>query len=341
MEERNNFGKFIQTKRKEAGLTQHELADRLFITESAISKWERGLSYPDITLILPICRELNLSEHELITSSEDHTIRIVEKQAKNYKTIHFVYNAVFIGMYLCAIIACFICNLAIDHTLSWFFVVLTGVMTGASLTTVPTMVKKSKAIITFTSFLVSLILLLITCAILYQGGAWIFITLVSVIFGMAIIFLPLILRYIPARNVLSRHKAALSMFIDTLLLYATVFVCISYDKNLVDMIPNLAVLISFEITLPWFYLVIIRYTHMNGLLKAGVCSLATTVYTVAQNRILSYLLKYEYADNPVNFANWDANHVTGNVNLIIYLSFLFVSLVLLVAGIIRQATIRK
>lgn len=42
MEERNNFGKFIQTKRKEAGLTQHELADRLFITESAISKWERG-----------------------------------------------------------------------------------------------------------------------------------------------------------------------------------------------------------------------------------------------------------------------------------------------------------
>ncbi len=68
MEEKKNFGLFIIEKRKAAGLTQHELANRLYITESAVSKWERGLSYPDITLIAPICKELNISEHELITA---------------------------------------------------------------------------------------------------------------------------------------------------------------------------------------------------------------------------------------------------------------------------------
>ena len=42
MEENTKFGKFIMEKRKEAGLTQKGLAERLHVTESAVSKWERG-----------------------------------------------------------------------------------------------------------------------------------------------------------------------------------------------------------------------------------------------------------------------------------------------------------
>jgi transcriptional regulator with XRE-family HTH domain len=42
MEEKLTFGKFISKKRKEAELTQRDLADQLFVTESAVSKWERG-----------------------------------------------------------------------------------------------------------------------------------------------------------------------------------------------------------------------------------------------------------------------------------------------------------
>ena len=51
MDEHDNkksFGEYIRRKRQEAGLTQGELAGRLFVTESAVSKWERGLSYPDV-----------------------------------------------------------------------------------------------------------------------------------------------------------------------------------------------------------------------------------------------------------------------------------------------------
>lgn len=71
MNAKMTLGKFIAKKRKEAGLTQRELADRLYLTESAISKWERGLSFPDISLITPLCEALDISEHELITASED------------------------------------------------------------------------------------------------------------------------------------------------------------------------------------------------------------------------------------------------------------------------------
>ena len=43
-------GKFIAEKRKEQGLTQKALAEKVGVTDKAISKWERGLSYPDISV---------------------------------------------------------------------------------------------------------------------------------------------------------------------------------------------------------------------------------------------------------------------------------------------------
>ncbi|MFR8469964.1 MAG: helix-turn-helix domain-containing protein [Eisenbergiella tayi] len=44
MEEKDTFGKFLRRKREECGLTQKEMARRLYVTESAVSKWERGVS---------------------------------------------------------------------------------------------------------------------------------------------------------------------------------------------------------------------------------------------------------------------------------------------------------
>lgn len=64
MDEKKPFGDYIRKKRLEAGLTQKELAGRLYVTESGVSKWERNLSYPDVSLVTAICRELHISESE-------------------------------------------------------------------------------------------------------------------------------------------------------------------------------------------------------------------------------------------------------------------------------------
>ncbi len=45
MEEKAAFGKFIADKRRAKGLTQAQLAQQLYVTESAVSKWERGVSH--------------------------------------------------------------------------------------------------------------------------------------------------------------------------------------------------------------------------------------------------------------------------------------------------------
>ncbi len=46
MQDKKSFGKYITEKRKEANLTQEELANRLYVIPTTISKWERGLSFP-------------------------------------------------------------------------------------------------------------------------------------------------------------------------------------------------------------------------------------------------------------------------------------------------------
>ena len=60
------IGRYIQRLRKAAGLTQKELAEKLHVTDKAVSKWERGLSYPDVTLLEPLADAFGLSLTELV-----------------------------------------------------------------------------------------------------------------------------------------------------------------------------------------------------------------------------------------------------------------------------------
>ena len=69
--EKKSFGAYIRSKREQAELTQRALAERLHVVESAVSKWERGLSYPDVSLVPDICRELSITEHEFFTACDD------------------------------------------------------------------------------------------------------------------------------------------------------------------------------------------------------------------------------------------------------------------------------
>ncbi|MBQ4617660.1 MAG: helix-turn-helix transcriptional regulator [Clostridia bacterium] len=67
------IGRFIAARRKQAGLTQLQLADKLGITDKAVSKWERGMAMPDTSLMLELCEILGISVNELL-NGEDITM---------------------------------------------------------------------------------------------------------------------------------------------------------------------------------------------------------------------------------------------------------------------------
>ncbi len=65
--DQKKIGSFIAARRKDNGLTQSQLAERLGITDKAVSKWETGKSMPDLSLFCPLCGLLHITLNELLS----------------------------------------------------------------------------------------------------------------------------------------------------------------------------------------------------------------------------------------------------------------------------------
>ena len=83
----NKISNFIKLKRKALGITQDELAEKLFVTEKAISRWETGRGTPDISLLIPLSKELNVEISELLNGEENKKTKDNIEQLINYNEI--------------------------------------------------------------------------------------------------------------------------------------------------------------------------------------------------------------------------------------------------------------
>ena len=68
--DQTKIGRFIAVCRKKANLTQLQLADKLGITDKAISKWERGITMPDTSIMLELCDILGIRVNELLSGEK-------------------------------------------------------------------------------------------------------------------------------------------------------------------------------------------------------------------------------------------------------------------------------
>ena len=68
-----NIGKLIAKQRKKLNMTQSELGKKLGVTDKSVSKWERGVNVPDISIIVPLCNILNISTDELLSGVCENT----------------------------------------------------------------------------------------------------------------------------------------------------------------------------------------------------------------------------------------------------------------------------
>ena len=76
------IGKFIAQRRKNAGLTQIQLAEKLGITDRAVSKWENGKAMPDSSIMLELCDLLKITVNDLL-SGEVVTMENYNKELEN------------------------------------------------------------------------------------------------------------------------------------------------------------------------------------------------------------------------------------------------------------------
>ena len=138
MMNQTEIGKFIAKCRKEKKLTQAQLAEKLNITDRAVSKWETGKSMPDSSIMLELCEILGITVNELL-SGEEIDMEIYEKKAdenlialkrkdENNMTKNVILSILFSAALLIGIMVCVICNIAISGNLTWSFIPVSSIV---------------------------------------------------------------------------------------------------------------------------------------------------------------------------------------------------------------------
>ena len=113
-------GKYIAEKRKQQNMTQAQLADQLGVSDKAVSKWERGLSLPDISKYQELCAVLEVSLNELfagedlredlvVAQSEQNLMEVLRREASRKKQLLGTIAVVVICV--CVIVAAYVENL--------------------------------------------------------------------------------------------------------------------------------------------------------------------------------------------------------------------------------------
>lgn len=302
MEDKITLGKFIQSKRKELGLSQKDLAKELYVTESAVSKWERGVSYPDITMISGLCRVLHISEHELCTASEDNQQRESDLMVKSYKRFVRGYTIITGIGYLAAIIPSFIYNVA-HGGIGWFMVLITSLMLTFSFINVPVLVKENRALWTLGASTVSL-MLLYAAGCVYSHGDWFVMAVLGTLLGEAVVLLPFVLRSSVFEKYVGNCKGLICMAADSALTFACVIYGTLKNGDVADLRDGMVATVTC-VALVWAVFLIIRYLKVNGFFKGALCFAASAVWVAAMTVLsnawngmeLSDIISLKGADN--------------------------------------------
>lgn len=77
------IGKYIAHKRKDLGLTQREIAEQLGMSDKSVSKWERGVCLPEVSMYMELCRILGISLNEFIAGEDIEQVELQEKSEQN------------------------------------------------------------------------------------------------------------------------------------------------------------------------------------------------------------------------------------------------------------------
>lgn len=339
----NTFGSFLKQKRQEKNLTQKDLAKLLIISESAVCKWEKDVAHPDITLLPKLSEILGVTEHELITASVDVKTRDEKKQAKKWRTFSTSWDLFFYIAYGVALIPCFICDLAINKTLSWFWIVLSALLLSFTFTNLPKLIKKNKLVLLPLSMYLSLCLLLGVCC-LYSGGNWFWIATLSVLLGLIIIFTPIYIAKLKVFSKLKKYNDFVSVgiifiFLNLLLIVINVYAIINgYSNKFWYITIALPIVIAVYSILN--ILLSVRFIRVNKLLKTSIiltiisCLYLVPPFLKVNNQNLQHELNRANVFK-ANFLNWQCELcLERNIHLIIFLTLLTVMVGFLISGLI-------
>lgn len=341
----HGFGEFLKAKRQEKNLTQKQLANTLFVSESAVSKWEKDVAHPDISLLPKLAEILGVTEHELITATVDEQSREERAQAKKWRKLSFTWNMFFYIAYAAALLPCFICNLAIEKTLSWFWIVASALLLAFTFTNLPRLIKRNKLLWIPLSAFAALCILLAVCAA-YTHGDWFWIAVFPVFVGAVTVFLPVYICRYPIFSKIRKYNDFICVAVDFVLLNALLILLNGYtvanNYTAVSWYAKIALPVAAGVYLLVNLLLCVRFLKVNRLVKTGlILAIIDLVLYLPPPFLRVGSAKVQKKIDAANvfkadFSSWKIDVLANNVHCIICLTILFLAVLFLTAGICRR-----
>lgn len=281
----------------------------------------------------------NYDIDEKIICEKNQVLRTHEKKERKKA---FTVGIVTACVLLVPVIVCLICNLAIGHTLDWFFIVLMSLLVVASLIVVPLVVSECRGAWTIGCFTGSLLLLLLTTCI-YTHGDWFFVAASSCVLGLSVFFAPYVVGQLPLPESLSNKKGLLVLLWDTVWLYVVIVTCGVLVHGGKFYWGLGIVTTTYCMLFVWIVFLVARYIKRHVYTKAGLIVMVSGAFIAFANDVIGALsgVKSESgsifnANFSVGFAAWDLEVLNANIFVTVLIISIIVGISFLLIGMAQD-----
>ena len=271
------------------------------------------------------------------TVMKNESVGILERHAKKERNMAYKAGIMIALILMVPVLIMFIVSMSSGGGLGVFAVLTASMLLVASLSVVPLLSTQRRMTKSILASVIALLLIFFFVDRMNGGGEFVLWT-VPTIFGLSIVFFPLVIRNITLPPILSDKKALITLTWDTLWLFLTIFEVCNHSGDIEGMRTGYTVSLIL-MTGVWLVFLIARYLTVNVWIKAGIILIISCIWTAFTNDVYAYFAEHkkQLTILSTNFSDW-SNNICFNAN-VYTLILIFGGIVgggLLVYGIINM-----
>ena len=271
------------------------------------------------------------------TVMKDEAEGILERHAKKERNMAYKAGIMIALILMVPVVITFIVSMSSGGGLGVFAVLTASMLLVASLSVVPLLSTQRRMTKSILASVIALLLIFFFVDRMNGGGEFVLWT-IPTIFGLSIVFFPLVIRNITLPPILSDKKALITLTWDTLWLFLTIFEVCNHLGDIEGMRTGYTVSLIL-MTGVWLIFLVARYLPVNVWIKAGIILIISCIWMAFTNDVYAYFAEHkkQLTILSTNFSDWSTNIcVNANVYTLILIFGGIVGGGLLVYGIINM-----
>lgn len=271
------------------------------------------------------------------TVMKNESVGILERHAKKERNMAYKAGIMIALILMVPVVITFIVSMSSGGGLGVFAVLTASMLLVASLSVVPLLSTQRRMTKSILASVIALLLIFFFVDRMNGGGEFVLWT-IPTIFGLSIVFFPLVIRNITLPPILSDKKALITLTWDTLWLFLTIFEVCNHSGDIEGMRTGYTVSLIL-MTGVWLIFLVARYLPVNVWIKAGIILIISCIWMAFTNDVYAYFAEHkkQLTILSTNFSDWSTNIcVNANVYTLILIFGGIVGGGLLVYGIINM-----